>query len=208
MQGQHYYAHLQTTELGHTLGDSEGQGGLACCSPWSHKKSGHNLATEQHRQRTEALEGQITWEPVSAERVCSQAPKAHIFSTLSDEVLSSNLGAWKPQEWGPASCKLPGQLLRECMCMLVSQSSPTLCDPRDCSPPGSSVHGILQARILEWVSFSRGSSRPRDRTWVSCTAGRFFTIWATREAGVLPANQWPESITQQLSWRQNFETHL
>ena len=60
----------------------------------------------------------------------------------------------------------------------------TLCDPMDCSPPGSSVHGILQARILEWVaiSFSRGSSQPRDRTQVSCIAGRFFTIWATREA--------------------------
>ena len=67
--------------------------------------------------------------------------------------------------------------------VLVTQSCPTLCDPMDCSPPGSSVHGILQARILEWVamSFSRGSSQPRDWTWVSCTAGRFFTIWATRE---------------------------
>ena len=45
-----------------------------------------------------------------------------------------------------------------------------------CSQPGTSVHGILQERILEWVaiSFSRGSSRPRDRTWVSCIAGRFF----------------------------------
>ena len=54
----------------------------------------------------------------------------------------------------------------------------------DCSPPGSSVHGILQARILEWVaiSFSRGSSQPRDQTQISCTAGRFLTIWATREA--------------------------
>ena len=64
----------------------------------------------------------------------------------------------------------------------VAQSlSPVwLCDPRDCSPPGSSVHGILQARILEWVaiSFSRGSSPPRDQTWVSCTAGRCFTNWA------------------------------
>ena len=46
------------------------------------------------------------------------------------------------------------------------------------SPPGSSVHGILQARILEWVAipFSRGSSQPRDQTWVSCIAGRFFTV--------------------------------
>ena len=58
----------------------------------------------------------------------------------------------------------------------VTQSSPTLCDPEDCSPPGSSIHGILQARILEWVaiSFSRGSSRPRDRTQVSRIAGRYF----------------------------------
>ena len=54
----------------------------------------------------------------------------------------------------------------------------------DCSPRGSSVHGILQARILEWIAISpsRGSSQPRDRTGISCTAGRFFTDWATREA--------------------------
>ena len=65
-----------------------------------------------------------------------------------------------------------------------TQSYPTLWDPVDCSLPGSSVHGILQAEILEWVtiSFSTGSSWPRDQTWVSCIAGRFFTIWAIREA--------------------------
>ena len=70
--------------------------------------------------------------------------------------------------------------------MLVAQSCPTLCDPVDCSPPGSTVHGIFQARILEWVaiSFSRGSSWPRDRTQVSCIAGIFFTDWAMREASV------------------------
>ena len=53
--------------------------------------------------------------------------------------------------------------------VLVTQSCPTLWDPMDCSPPGSSVHGILQARILEWVAipFSRGSSWPKDQTWVS-----------------------------------------
>ena len=52
----------------------------------------------------------------------------------------------------------------------VAQSCPTLCDPVDCSPPGSSVHGIFQARVLEWgaISFSKGSSRPRDQTQVSC----------------------------------------
>ena len=66
----------------------------------------------------------------------------------------------------------------------VAQSCPILCDPMDCSLPGSSVHGIFQARILEWVaiSFSRGSSRPRDWTWVSRVVGRCFTVWATSEA--------------------------
>ena len=65
----------------------------------------------------------------------------------------------------------------------VSQSCPTLCDPMDCSLPLSSIHGIFQARVLEWVaiSFSRGSSWPRDRTLVSRIVGRCFTIWATRE---------------------------
>ena len=60
----------------------------------------------------------------------------------------------------------------------------TLCEPMDCSPPGSSFHGISQAGILEWVamSFSRGSSQPRDQTQVSLIAGRFFIIWAIREA--------------------------
>ena len=59
--------------------------------------------------------------------------------------------------------------------MLVARSCLALCYPMDCSPPGFSVPGILQARILEWVAipFSRGSSQPRDQTWVSCIAGRF-----------------------------------
>ena len=81
---------------------------------------------------------------------------------------------------------------RECLLNMVywelvkwkCQSCPTLCNPVDCSPPGSSLRVILQARVLEWVaiSFSRGSSWPRDGTWVSRIAGRFFTVWATREA--------------------------
>ena len=68
---------------------------------------------------------------------------------------------------------------------LVTQLCPTLCNPMDSSPPGSSVHGILQARILEWVAMpsSRGFSQLGDWTQVSHIAGRFFTIWATREAG-------------------------
>ena len=67
-----------------------------------------------------------------------------------------------------------------------AQSCPTLWDSKYCSPPGSSVHGVLQARIMEWVAipFSRGSSQPRDRTWVSCIAGRCFIIWTIR--GLMP----------------------
>ena len=65
----------------------------------------------------------------------------------------------------------------------VAQSCPTLCDPMDCSLPSSSIHGIFQAIVLEWIaiSFSRGSSQPRDQTWVSRIVDRRFTIWATRE---------------------------
>ena len=70
--------------------------------------------------------------------------------------------------------------------VLVTHSCQTLCDPRDCTLSGSSVHGILQARILEWVaiSVSKGSIQPRDQIWVSCIAGRFFTLWAPREVVV------------------------
>ena len=66
--------------------------------------------------------------------------------------------------------------------VLVARLCLTLCDPMDCSPPGSSVHGILQARILAWVAipFSRGSYQTRDWICVSCIAGRFSTVWATR----------------------------
>ena len=75
--------------------------------------------------------------------------------------------------------------------VLVSQSCLTLCYPVDWGPPGSSVRGLLQVRLLECVaiSFSRGSSWPRDRTQVSCIAGRFFTVWATREAPQKPLTQ-------------------
>ena len=64
-----------------------------------------------------------------------------------------------------------------CVCVLVAQSCLTLCDPIDCSPPGSSVHGILQARILEWVAipFSRRSSQARD--WTQVNKHIFFFIF-------------------------------
>ena len=68
--------------------------------------------------------------------------------------------------------------------MLVAQSCPTLATPWTAGPPGSSVSGILQARVLKWVAISstRVSSRPKDRTHVSCITGGFLSIWTTREA--------------------------
>ena len=74
-----------------------------------------------------------------------------------------------------------------CVCVCVLLSHVWLCNPVDCSLPGSSVHGIPQARVLEWVSmpFSQGSYPPRIQTQVSHTAGRCFTIWATQAMFIL-----------------------
>ena len=69
----------------------------------------------------------------------------------------------------------------------VAQSCPTLCNPMDCSPPGSSVHGIVQARILEWVAISSSRRSPQlsDWTHISCIGRRILYHWATREAQLL-----------------------
>ena len=79
-----------------------------------------------------------------------------------------------------------------CVCVLVTYLCPTLCNPIDSSPCGSSVHGILQARILVWdaIPFSKGYSLPRDQTLVPYITGRFFTIWATREAIYIPIKKY------------------
>ena len=104
-----------------------------------------------------------------------------IFTSISTYFIASHM--WQHHnflhEWlyMPVSSVLAHSLKQV---VLVSQLCPTLCYPMDCSSPGSCVYGFLQARILEWVAFpfSNGSSWPRDRSWVSCIAGRFFTIWA------------------------------
>ena len=79
----------------------------------------------------------------------------------------------------------------------------------DCSLAGSSIHGISQTRILEWAatSFSRGPSQPRDRTWISCTAGRFCTISATRQG---PVQLEDSSSTQpcRLPWKSSINLQL
>ena len=114
----------------------------------------------------------MVWKP---EQITALPKRLQWFPTTFQNLKSS---AWhsKPR-WTNPSPTL-------CVCVLVAQSCMTLCDLMDCSPPGSSVRGILSARILERVAMpsSRGSSQPRDWTQVSCTAGRFFSVWATREA--------------------------
>ena len=83
---------------------------------------------------------------------------------------------------------------------LLVQSCLTLCNPMDYT-----VHGILQARILEWIAFpfSRGSSQPKDWTQVSCTAGRFFTSWTTREA-LFTWKNWQTVVIQICVFGRNF----
>ena len=123
MLGQHYW--LNGHEFGQTLGESERQTSLACCSPWGHKEPG----------TTERLNNTQSCEKVK---------------------------------------------------VLVSQSCLTVSDPTDCSLPGSSVLGILQARTLKWVAMPsfRRLTQPRNQTHVSCVsciAGGFFNHWAVRE---------------------------
>ena len=84
----------------------------------------------------------------------------------------------------------------------VAQSCPTLCNPLDCSLTAFFVHGIFQARILEWVaiSFSRRSSQPRDWTQVSGIAGRCFTIWVTREVIAFNCMERPHFLYSLIPW--------
>ena len=83
-----------------------------------------------------------------------------------------------------------------CVSVLAAQLCSTLCNPMDCSSPSSSVHGILQARILESVAipFSSRYSQPRDQTWISHITGRFFTIWATGKTKFLSYTKCPYVI--------------
>ena len=113
----------------------------------------------------------------------TQGLSLHLFHLLHCQTGSLPVAIWEATDLGTK------WFICCCMMMMiwmifVPQSCPTLFDPMDWSPPYSSVHGIFQARILKRATFhfSRGYSQPRDQTLISYIAGRFFTIWATREA--------------------------
>ena len=154
------YHPLNGHEFGHTLGDSGGQGSLACCQSMWLQRVRHNLVTEQL---------------IVTHWLCFYLfDFAFIYLTLLFKCIK--------KYWSE---------------VLVAQSCLTLCHPMDQGSPGFSVHGIFQARILEWVaiSFSRGSSRPGDWTWVSCIAGRFFTVWTTKVALKKYWRTWKPTVT-------------
>ena len=168
MVGWHHW--LDGHEYEQALGVGDGQGSLACCSSWGHKESD---MTEQLNWLNWTLDPKIYVvfrKPIWRLQVfqCS----CHLRNPFDSNIWAANY--------------IPKDFHLTIHPSEVAQSCPTLCNPMDCSPPGSSVHGILQARILEWVaiSFSRRSSWPRDRTQVSHIAGRRFNLWATREAPI------------------------
>ena len=126
--------------------------------------------------------------------LCSSPGACHILNTcrarnwfiinamVSKMIPTPNLKDVRIADFSKSSLRVDASYFR--FESVVTQSCPSLLPPVDCSPSGSSVHGILQVRILEWVAipFSMRYSWPRDGTQVSCIAGRFFTIWAIREA--------------------------
>ena len=152
------------------------------------------------------MEIQIRWPIVSwywshQEKYSAVKHEWNVFTLRENNRLKSALIAcvgfpWLGVPWAASTGQLaytPVALLCHSLCVLVAQSCPTLCDPTNCSPPSFSAHGILQARIPEWIAipFSRGSSQPRDRTLVSCIPGRFFTVWATGKPCATVGGPWP-----------------
>ena len=131
-------------------------------------------------------------------------PREHL--ARGDIVLGQSIGWLTDVCWAPFACWVLFLALfwKKEDTEVISNS----CDPMDCSLPGSSIHEILQARILEWVaiSSSRGFSWPRDWTQVSCIAGRFFTIWATRETWhMLNGKGKMEGINRATSWISSYK---
>ena len=135
-----------------------------CCQ---HPRSEHNqlLLRLLKKLLKLSLSLQMQWRSFLNSSLQLKSPFNSIYSFLNATDSSGSLWAYR-------------LVVCVCACPAASLQSAALCTSIDCSPPGSTVHRIVQARILEWVAitFSRRSSQPRDRTWDSCIAGRFFTI--------------------------------
>ena len=177
---------LQTDSLSSEPPGSESEVAQSCptlCDPWT---VAHQAPPSMGFSRQEYWSGLPFPSPVRAtgEALYNKFPtyKRVLFSEC---VCKSNTVSLGIQLTQAVKLYCTSELVYQWkMKVLVAQLCLTLCNPTDYSPPGSSVHGILQARILEWVAipFFRGSSRPKDQTWLSCIASGFFTVWATREA--------------------------
>ena len=146
---------------------------------WHHWLNGHEF--EQAPGVGDRQRSLLCCSPWGCRVRYDRATELNCFICLSVYTLSfSHKKEWNLAIW----MDLEGIMLSEVSEMWVSRwVRSNSCDPIDCSPPGSSVHWIFQARLVEWVaiSFFRGSSQPRDWTWASCFAGRFLTNWATRK---------------------------
>ena len=201
---------LDGREFAWTPGVGDGQGGLACCDSWGHKESD---MTERLKwtELKELKRKKINFlHPYRFLTARGNKNKNIAVSCMSCLVIKLSLGSvhklvctlklWLNFFFGIQEGS-QGTQESTVMCKIwvnifslkkrkseseVIQSCLTLCNPMNCSLPVSSVHGIFQARVLEWiaVSFSRVSSWPKDRTLVSRLSDRHFTVWPTREAHI------------------------
>ena len=152
-----------------------------CCEPLTAGREGDHRGLDGWM----ALLTQWTWVWANSERWWRTGKHGVLLSMGSQRVRHD----WTTEQEQFHFCLCPVNFLSVYQSVIlikwsaseVAQSCPTLCDPMDCSLSGSSIHGIFQARLLEWIAifFSRGSSWPRNQTRVS---RRHFTVWATREA--------------------------
>ena len=177
-----------------------------------HVKYSH-ICAASHSMMVSAASGSCPRRGTEAAVCCTEPqPSSHLASlpvSPSTEpglgILSRRLCPRRPSDWSHfPSSGLPG-------CCLVTRSCLTLCDPVDCSPPGSSVHEISQAWILEWfaVPSSRGSSRLRDWTCISCIVGGFFTMEPPGKPGLPSACRLFQSLARESELEGHREnTHL
>ena len=159
-------------------------GKTSACQCKRHRQRGSSLGQEDPLEEemvthSSILAWEIPWteEPGGLQPTDLQSP-AGLREQACTRTSLSYAHAFVDQRYSIMTLCLPHQFSS------VTQPCPTLCNLMDCSLPGYSVHGISQARILDWVviSFSRKSSWPGDQTCVSCTSGRCFTICVTKEA--------------------------